>query len=188
MKAKNTTSKNKKTVLRNHNSRLRNLILLLILVMVLFLGYFLKDYNPKLQQEAEGFTKLKQDLVSLQKDFNKVDNGWQYREGCTGSGGVFDRDKATGCAVSISNKDVNKPEDLSKYLAMLNNYYPRVFQYLEKKGMSESYYVFESKSLPESNCSLEIVSDHLGDRDEPRYITFGCSHDAHYFYFPRTDR
>ncbi|MBP7760200.1 hypothetical protein KA093_00180 [Candidatus Saccharibacteria bacterium] len=157
------------------------LVLMLAFTILLLIGYLLKDYNPALQQEAEGFTKLKQDFLDLQKEFNKIDQGWVYGDGCTGSGGVFDRDKATDCAMSITATTSAGPQRLTLYrdTAISKGYFDKN----GAKQIDTEAYSMNSRNFPQSNCVIEIITE-----KDAKKITLGCSAPAHYFHFPRTDR
>lgn len=161
--------------------RLRLLLIALIVSVLLLVAYLFKGYNPDLQQEADGFTKLKQDFLKLQQEFNKVDNGWAYSDGCTGSGGVFDRDKATDCSMSVTSNNTVDPAKILSYkdLAISNG----VFDASSVKQIDVKAYSMKSVNFPSSNCVLEII-----DENGLEKITLGCSGKAHYFHFPRTDR
>lgn len=170
------------------NSKLSGLIVLLILSSLLLAAFFLKDYNPALQQEAEGFTKLKQDFLDLQKEFNKIDQGWVYHEGCVGAGGVFDRDKASECSLSIRNLDKNldlvRFDFYSSWLRNLND--SRYFNSSSIKKIDSTTYSLDSISFPLSSCSLTYIVQ--GTQNVKNGIALACSATAHYFHFPRTDR
>lgn len=163
------------------------LVLMLAFTILLLIGYLLKDYNPALQQEAEGFTKLKQDILDLQKEFNKVDAGWTYHEGCVGAGGVFDRNKATSCSLgiqSVKSMDMKKFDEYKKLT--ISDKGQRRFKTDSEQPADANRFFLSSDPFPKSQCSISLIS-----ADEPsgsKYISIGCSADAHQFYFERTDR
>lgn len=173
----------KPTKKRASNPRLPGLIALLILSSLLLAAFFLKDYNPALQQEAEGFTKLKQDFLDLQKEFNKIDQGWVYHEGCVGKGGVYESDIPDSCGMELTKIFDGQTSTLGteKYIDLLKP--SKRFSYSKDK---DSLYIVKSAPLPSAHCALQAIES--SRENESRYMTFGCSATTHYFHFPRTDR
>lgn len=169
--------------------RLRLLLIALVVSVLLLVAYLFKGYNPDLQQEADGFTKLKQDFLTLQQEFNKIDIGWVYGDGCTGSGGVFDRDKATDCSIRLTNRQLNSPEKLRQYLLMTTNDHLDTFSLKPSENGTNQHYSLSTKyNMVGLSCAIYITADDYNDINDPRYITIACSATAHYFHFPRTDR
>ncbi|MBP7775151.1 MAG: hypothetical protein KA069_00975 [Candidatus Saccharimonas sp.] len=152
--------------------RPRRLIIILIVSILALLGYLFKDgYNSPLQREAVGFTGLKQDFLALQQEFNKVDTGWVYGEGCTGSGGVFDRDKATDCSMAITNRQIKSPEKLQQYLSTTTNSHLDTFKLKSDGKKDDQHYALATKyNMDGSVCAIEITADYYGDVNDPRYI------------------
>ena len=89
----------KRKAQKQTGSKRQMFLILGCITLFVCIWFIFSNKHSDLQQEAEGFAKLKSDFLTLQSEFNKIDPGWKYSEGCTGSGGVFDRDKATDCTL-----------------------------------------------------------------------------------------
>lgn len=164
--------------------RLRQLLIALVVSVLLLVAYLFKDYNPSLQQEADGFTKLKQDFIALHQEFNKIDNGWEYNEGCVGRGGVYESDTPHSCGIDLillDDEHTDTSKMIKKYTSALD--YSKRFSYSKK---SETILEVRSMSFPNAQCSMQAGTS--SQKGNMRYITVGCSATAHYFHFPRTDR
>ena len=180
-------------------AKLPGLIALLVLSILLLVAYFMKDYNPGLQKEAEGFTKLKQDFLDLQKEFNKVDTGWTYHEGCRGKGGVYNDDEASSCRLLLTSRDT------SEY-TLIQNHFEGYVQILTDSGdftttdmtkeimwsisdpgdMTKiSSHTLRRSSWPDANCSLR---DFFSSDKANGGIELECDHSSHYFRYPRYDK
>ena len=141
----------------------------------------INNSKTPLQEESEGFSKLKADLQALQGEFNKVDDGWKYSEGCVGKGGVFDRDKATSCSLGITSQ-AKDDITINDYLKIAMN--SKKFTLKNSGNEIATFYSLSSSSYRASKCALEAVKTNIGKT----YLSLGCFNTASKFYFPRTDR
>lgn len=61
---------------------------------------------------------LKQDILSLQAEFNKIDPGWEFIEGCKSKGEKFKQNEASSCYVQL---EIPMKVDIQKYKPILND-------------------------------------------------------------------
>ena len=164
--------------------RLRWLIIALAISVLALVLYIFKDYSPSLQQEADGFTKLKLDFLALQKEFNRIDKGWEYKEGCVGRGGVYESDIPHSCGFDLILMEYTYSD-----ISLLAKNYTSVLDTSNKfsyKKKTETLFRVSSFSFPNAQCSMQIGS--TPKNGGKSYLTLGCSATAHYFHFPRTDK
>lgn len=197
MKTKKKIASNKQTPASK--PRLIWLILLLVFAAIVFVVYLLKDYNPVLQKEAEGFTNLKADFLQIQKIFNRVDQGWQYAEGCRGKGGVYNDNEASSCRLILFTKETLTLKDLRKNF---NQYLTATIQSDKFTQKSAVCTVPWSTSVASDKTVLRVadlvsnsflgstceISETLSADKTQGGILLECNHPSHYFRYRRYDR
>ena len=176
-----------KKVIKTNKFGIKRIIVVLVGILVIYAAGYTIMQQLALRQEADGFAKLKQDFLALQTEFNKIDPGWQYSEGCRGKGGVYERNKASDCSMSIYNPMVSNTNKIELYLKVINN--TKYFIVGSDKVDTRPSYKIQAKAFPSSNCTITYSdSISVGDQISSRFLSFGCISSAHQFYFPRTDR
>lgn len=118
---------------------------------------------------------MKQDVLALQQEFNKVDPGWGYGEGCTGSG--YNRLYATDCTLGIINNIGSANiRSLDYYASLIEKNRFKI------KSHTDNIYFLDSTSFSNSKCAFQS-----GKQEESKYYSLRCHADAREFYFKRTD-
>lgn len=79
-------------------------------IATLIVGFFIYDYVVN-YLDKQKFMTLKQDILTLQKEFNAIDQGWEYKEWCTSKGGEFEQNVASSCWVNLSNKKISNHQE-----------------------------------------------------------------------------
>lgn len=165
--------KNKKSSQNQTKPGLRPVLIILpiLIAVAVFFRYYVEP-----RQEAAHFAQLKQDVLALQQEFNKVDPGWEYSEGCVGKGGVYEQNTPYYCSIDISRKNTTPPSELSLYVDILAK------QKFTSTSSSKNLFEIKSKEFKNCNCTLQS-SQSTGNS----YYDFSCSAPAREFYFKRTD-
>lgn len=180
-------------------AKLPGLVALLLLFILLLVACFMKDYNPGLQREAEGFTNLKKDFLELQKEFNSIDSGWTYQEGCRGKGGVYNDDEASSCRFILYRKELLSSKGLrdsfDQYLTAAkqsgvftqkNAVYTVPWSASDTSDKTPLRVAdLVSSRFSESTCE---ISETLSEDRTQSGILLECNHASHYFHYPRYDR
>lgn len=123
---------------------------------------------------------LKQDMLSLQAEFNKVDSGWAYSESCNSKGEKFKENEASSCGISLSNK----VSTISKYQKILSEgdiYIEQDTSYKDKEGVFHDNRMVRFVGNKKMNC--ELTSSFDDDKYSNAWLS--CSGSALDFYFPR---
>lgn len=128
---------------------------------------------------------LKQDMLSLQSEFNKIDTGWKYSEGCHGKGEKFKENQISSCGLGIDT--ANDSIDKGKILAYRSNLEAK-FKVTSQstfthQGYEYSEIVVKHKNY-DVNCSFLIkipIENNLKKKS-----LLECSGSALDFYFPKT--
>lgn len=157
---------------------------LVVVGVVAFWGY--QNYQDKV--DADRFATLQADFKKLQVEFNKIDPGWEYSEGCT-AGGLLDDFKT--CGVSLSNNKLRQ-SDIQK---AANTYGDIISATDDVRLGSRHQFSHDSKEYIEQLLSRKDMKDANCDLLLQKAITsetlsssVGCSHPAQSFYFKRSDR
>ena len=156
----------------NKNTRKKIIIATLLLMVISVAGFIAYD-RISYSIEKQKFLQLRQDMVFLQKQFNSVDQGWEYDEWCRASGEIYKANQAVYCAVSLSNKTV---EDLDKY----NSFGSFQISQGRERGDKGNLYILNDVFYKESfSCSMNTL------KNEDKYInaSIGCTSPAHNFHF-----
>lgn len=130
--------------------------------------------------EKQKFMSLKQDMLALQAEFNKIDPGWEYVEACNAQGGKFKSDLASSCGVYLENKNALSVERYINVISKLNNY----------KQINDNIYTSDGVN------QREIIFTYMGDniscnfggevyRDKLIKSGLGCRGEAREFYFKK---
>jgi len=132
-------------------------------------------------QDKQKFMTLKQDMLALQAEFNKIDPGWTYSEGCHAKGEKFKENEASSCGISLS---ISKNIEISKYKDLVSS----VGKFEIKRE-----YDFEDYGRKDHNLSINYslnssvaCSFGLSLQLERQSSGFGCHDSALEFYFPKT--
>lgn len=89
----------------NKNTRKKIIISILILMVVAVAGFIAYD-RISYSVEKQKFIQLRKDMRSLQKEFNKIDSGWEYKEWCSSTREKLNPNQAAYCSASLSNKTI----------------------------------------------------------------------------------
>lgn len=130
--------------------------------------------------EKQKFMSLKQDMLSLQAEFNKIDQGWEYVEACNAQGGKFRSDLASSCGVYLENKNALSVERYINVMSKHDNY----------KQIKDNIYTSDGVN------QREIIFTYMGDnigcnfggevyRDKLIKSGMGCRGEAREFYFKK---
>ncbi|MGB3023189.1 MAG: hypothetical protein WBB39_00070 [Candidatus Saccharimonadales bacterium] len=132
-------------------------------------------------QDKQKFMTLKQDMLSLQTEFNKIDSGWTYSESCNSSGEKFKQNQASSCGVELKiqkSVDVNKYQKIMHAASITDKYVSYDFMNGDDKVIGfDSSYVKNSKV----KCGLSSRSS-----ASSVLTSVGCHDSALDFYFPKT--
>ncbi len=172
--------KKKTTSTKKRLSGQRYLIWGLALVCVFGIAFFSRQ-SSVIDAEREGFMKLKQDFLSLQAEFNKIDPGWEYGEGCHGRGGVYEQSIPSYCFNELFLKNKNEESVKTIYQSILNNE-------LFISKFSARYTSLNSDKFVSNSYNLSNCSSQLRLNGNTSYINISCSAPASEFYFTRTDK
>lgn len=175
---------------RQHVTQKRKYAIILIVcilgAMVIFGLYRWYEHERMLAQEAETYASLRQDMKNLHQEFNKIDPGWVYHEGCQGMGEVYKRNVPGTCSIELEYKNdavrnvrvyadiVNSKQDFHNLRSAeysLNSEVDRMY-----KGFGVGY-----KNL---GCSFAVYRGLAGDLPRPK---FHCSGESRGFYYARDD-
>jgi len=169
----------KKFSLRLKNLTTKQKTLILLSVPLVILGvWFIPKYL-----ERQKFMTLKQDMLALQTEFNKIDPGWEYNEGCYAKKEKFKEDQPSYCYLSIE-LDVppkNNFEDYRKNALLLSKFHI----------MRESTFEDQGRTLKDVNMNYLPASINCGlggksTEQSMQNLTLQCTADASDFYFPKT--
>ena len=130
-------------------------------------------------QDKQKFMTLKQDMLSLQADFNKIDPGWTYSEWCNAKGEKFKENEASSCGFSIIN---NNAKQLDNYLDKLQYYFKikEDSSFVDREGRYQNNRVVRYKNTA---FSCEIGS--IKNATEEYSNGMSCTSSALDFYFPK---
>ena len=136
-----------------------------------FLGYKWYAHQSMLTAEKKSFETLRTDMKSLQAEFNKIDPGWEYSEGCHGNGQEI-RYAASSCQVTLFNKTaqdyyLEKIPNISSYVNNISNFGTKA-----ETNDGHIKLTYKKKNI---NCFT-------GLNNFDGYF-FVCSGDAHSFYY-----
>lgn len=152
------------------------------IVLVFFAYQKYLDYADK-----KRFSELKADMLSLQAEFNKIEPGWEYSEGCTAGGTVFDEEAHKGCSIELQNNkgefgdySIRSLSDTFSRYAIEKGYFKSVKdrgEYIED-GMKHDTVSLEREGITEGRCFIDSTS---------YSVHLACRNDARDFYFKRVD-
>lgn len=137
---------------------------------------------------------LKQDMLALQTEFNKIDKGWEYGEGCSSRDRLTNVNVAAGCMAGITNKELGAEQVrvvAEKYLSYLTQREKYVFVSPLSENSDTSRISlsreFRIKALNNMRCYFIAVSDYKGsvsswNRDS---VEVSCSGHAKGFYYKK---
>lgn len=152
------------------------LLLIIVLLPVTYVGY--QKYLDK--ADADRFAKLQSDFKRLQGEFNRIDPGWEYSEGCSAAH-YASGDGQPDCEVAVHANNIGKiaQEKDSLYLAAVESIIGKV-----SSTDSPSLKSLLRDGFTETGHSVCAIS--LGSADSKAYAR--CSSEAQDFYFTRTDQ
>ena len=129
--------------------------------------------------EKQKFMSLKQDMLALQAEFNKIDPGWEYDEACNAQGEKFKSHLASSCGVYLKNKDIALT--VEQYLTAIlksKSFIKTVDQTYKSDEVYRRQIIFDYKKYT-INCSLgvelsgkKLIKSGLGCRGEAREFYF----------------
>lgn len=109
-----------KQKLKSKNKTLRYTVLIVFALLITTAvglyqyNYFAVEKNGKL------LMGLREDMKSLQVEFNKVQDGWEYDEYCHGVGGPYDKNDLITCTIEIKNaNDIKSQENHDRYIGII---------------------------------------------------------------------
>lgn len=163
-------------------------ILFTLVALALIVPAAYINYQKQLDKvDAERFATLQLDFKKLQVEFNKIDPGWKYKEGCA-AGGKLDDFKV--CTVVIQDDVQSNSADtvLSKYSRLMVQIDPslslgRKFNTTSDAGSYYVGYVVDNKNVNDGSCELGAIQK----GDSSVSLSLSCSNSARDFYFVRTD-
>ncbi len=150
--------------------------LIAITILVFFVFPRIIDYVK--------FMTLKNDMLALQKEFNKIDPGWEHSESCNANGQKLKENEASSCAISLTNPVTHDTKGYEKILtnakdnfkiSTTNNFQDK----LHNVEIAEYSVLYKNRTV---NCSLggEKINNSI------RNIVFSCNSSALNFYFPKS--
>lgn len=152
-------------------------------VIVIIIGSILYVTISNALDRAK-FMSLKEDMLALQVEFNKIQPGWEYSDGCRGGQEVFNGDDPNNCFLDLNNNllAINNKDNFNKLneLVKTNNF---VFDKLSDEtfnGVDYLSYQYSHVDNKKIKCALSASSNNPG-------IYFGCSGKARDFYFQKID-
>jgi hypothetical protein len=134
-------------------------------------------------QDKQKFMTLKQDMLTLQTEFNKIDPGWMYSEWCHAKGEKFKENEVSSCGISLkTTRDIN----LEKYNVLEDS--KNIFVIGPTEIIKDDIHnrTFNNKGVyykPLFNC---IFSGEKIDAVNTDEVNVSCSSSALEFYFPKT--
>ncbi len=119
---------------------------------------------------------LKQDILSLQGEFNKIDAGWKYSESCHGKGEKFKENEVSSCYIQM---EIAKKIDPQQYKGLLNDNFILLNEYHFKNDFNNNHSLsLEHKVYKNAVCGMSILLQ------ENKSI-ISCHDSALDFYFPK---
>lgn len=164
----------------------------LVLLVLAYLGGHRAQQAAE-KADADRFAALQTDFKKLQTEFNKIDPGWQYSEGCEAKGDVANPENRILCSVTIENSTLSHVTysidvATSRYASVTENQIRSMknikdSSYRNSKGADYSNRVFSRSGIENGLC--EISSTYVAP-----YVTTSltCNDEAQKFYFPKTDK
>lgn len=164
------------------------LIILLLTSVLVFYSYNLYS----IEKDRRLFVGLREDMKSLQEEFNKVQGGWEYDEGCKGGGGVYDSDIPSLCFINISNNSngvtPEAKENSEKYQRTIKD--SNLFVNISNPSTYDTYneVIMQYRISPNIKCVFQYSnsSDLTTPKDSP--LTLSCLGDSKGFHFVRIDK
>lgn len=131
-------------------------------------------------QDKQKFMTLKQDMLSLQTEFNKIDPGWTYSEWCHAKGEKFKENEASSCGITLKNT----VREVSAYLDSIsvNASLTRDTSYIDDQGLKHDN---RSVVFPNNKKMKCEFTSHLHNANS-KNAWLSCSDSALDFYFPKT--
>jgi hypothetical protein len=158
-------------------------IALIVAAPLLYFGY--QKYLDEV--DADRFAALRSDFKKLQTEFNKIDPGWEYSEGCT-AGGKLDDFKT--CSAALVNRRVTNQralkDDMKIYKEQLVTFAVKtdVYSYVSDTKQPALGIQVKGQDLQDGIiCDLDLSGD-----SKLKNISLYCRDSARKFYFDRTDR
>lgn len=155
-------------------------------IFILFLSY--SSYQLYLDRiDSAKFFNLKQDMQTLQTEFNKIDSGWTYSEGCDGPHYVYDTGESY-CTISLKagpTMNVNS-SNIDLYISTIKTKLS-IKDTIKKmpsiqKPSSSSFGFKETNFTSAGGCLLYL--DDINNSD----TALSCTYQSRYFYFQRSDK
>jgi hypothetical protein len=132
-------------------------------------------------QDKQKFMTLKQDMLTLRAEFNKIDPGWTYSEGCHAKGEKFKENEASSCGASLTNID---SRDLDMYLNIIQKLFTvkSNSSFTDSLGRYQNNRVLQYAKTDSINCEIGSIKN----ADSKFTNGLSCSGSALEFYFPKT--
>ena len=158
-------------------------VIVILLVIIAGLIIYTNWNNQRLAQEdRQKFMTLKSDMLQLQTEFNKIDAGWEYSEGCNDKGEVFRHNEASSCHVDLIR---NNPVASQEYVNLISSSgdYSNIdrYEFMDDQVMRMGYSMRYTK-----HKTVKCGFDGKKSQDKDGLLSFGCSASALEFYFPKT--
>ncbi|MFZ1812375.1 MAG: hypothetical protein WAU02_02495 [Candidatus Saccharimonadales bacterium] len=188
-----------KKVIKTNKFGIKRIIVVLVGVFVIYAAGYTIMQQLALRQEADGFAKLKQDFLALQTEFNKIDPGWEYSEGCRGKGGVYNDNQPSSCSLVLASKAVadypaiqNKFDDYIKIMKGVSGFQAIGLKNEVRLSISDPTNTTSLTTLHLTNQSFDRTGCDLKDYVLNDKLLGGikleCHHTATAFHYPRYDR
>lgn len=156
----------------NKNTR-KILIAVVATILVAIAGFVIYDkvgYNLDKQK----FIQLRKDMLSLQKEFNAIDTGWEYKEWCGSTREKLNPNQASYCASRLTNDTI---KSLDKYINTFSDF--KISQARENSSNGKIYLFNEVNYKSPFNCEMTT------NKDTDNYIssTLRCASSSRYFFY-----
>jgi hypothetical protein len=158
------------------------ILAVIVSTLVLVIVVYVSIVKIQQRQEAAMFASLKQDFLSLQTEFNKIDPGWKYSEACYGGQEEFNRNVTDSCGVYLVNDEYkgNKAAIEAAESILSDSGF---VQTSVNDNSNEFHRVYSTKYDSDIKCSLHFATDNAVYSD----ASFTCLGSAKSFYFKQID-
>lgn len=172
----------------NAKSSFNPVIFALTLLVVVIIAIFIKA-SILAKTERDGFSSLKENILSLQAQFESRDKGWKYDEYCIGYGTDVARNNSITCSIDIRNERVPNTSKISfneySILVEESGHFtklgePEVITSQVKPG--SKHYILKTQYNHYSPATCELLT-RTDNAAEELGLIFTCSFKASDYFF-----